>query len=798
MPKRSLFNDHVIRIALSVFFFTILYFFIFVPLHILDSPRFKASDLLSGLAVDILPKPKAFDDMVVISVDDESIKEMAKKYPWPRGYYADMLDKISMHNPRVIALDIVFAGTSDEEEDKLLAGSIRSAGNVILASYIGEDNSLMVPHSALAQAARAVGFVNKKNSSDDRLRDARLTAYSRNIGGYLYSFEVLALAAYLGVSMDSIDYDGRTIVLRKGADVVKSIDIREGVSKAIEYRAGRSNITTLPFWRVVKGDIPSKYIEDKIVLVGATSEVIHDIMLTPLGKMPGVIVNANTLATIMSDEDTKSVPGHIFFILALSLGLVTALVVFNLDLLRGSLFTLVELFVLMFIIPAFFFAGYRFDYLSLPIMAVLGFLAANGYHYAVLLFESSRLKKMVITDHDSGLYTHRYFMLSLNELFKGSIRAKSALSVVIFRVDNLEDIVSRYGKKQAAVVLFAIGRLMRPIPAKNPIAARLSFDRVAIILKDADDVKAMKYAKNVKDAIGSFRFKTPEGEAGLDISLGVVSHPHSEVKSSSDMIRCAEFALSKADNARFGICLFDSVKDKVVLGVSGEEEELHQEGEFGYVTADLEQRNRELEHTLNSLKLAHKEAEGAYFNMIYALMNALEAKDVYTAGHTDRVYRFSVTLAEGLGIAKDEIGLIKEAALLHDIGKISLPDSILHKKEKLTDEEFELIKRHQVEGAKILEPVSAFKKLVPLIMHHHEKFDGSGYPHGLSGNFIPRGAQIIAIADSFDAMVTGRGYNKVLSLKEAAAELVKWKGRQFNPDFVDKFVELLEAGRITI
>ena len=175
---------------------------------------------------------------------------------------------------------------------------------------------------------------------------------------------------------------------------------------------------------------------------------------------------------------------------------------------------------------------------------------------------------------------------------------------------------------------------------------------------------------------------------------------------------------------------------------------------------------------------------------------ALEEKDPYTAGHSERVGFYSTELAKGLNLSREEIDAINKAAYLHDIGKIGMPDRVLHKKEKLTDEDFAYIKRHQTDGAKILEGLPFCEKIIPYILHHHERYDGKGYPHGLSGDMIPQGAQIIAIADSFDAMTTGRGYNNPLMLNEAIEELKKSRGIQLNPTYTQRLIELLEEKKI--
>ena len=135
---------------------------------------------------------------------------------------------------------------------------------------------------------------------------------------------------------------------------------------------------------------------------------------------------------------------------------------------------------------------------------------------------------------------------------------------------------------------------------------------------------------------------------------------------------------------------------------------------------------------------------------------------------------------------------IKKAGFLHDLGKIGIPDEILHKKGKLTEAEFSRITEHEILGIKILEPIKDFQEILPYILHHHESFDGTGYPHGLAGNFIPLGARIMAVADIFDALSTGRDYKDAYSLEESSKMLKEIKGSKLDPELVDTFLQALK------
>ena len=191
----------------------------------------------------------------------------------------------------------------------------------------------------------------------------------------------------------------------------------------------------------------------------------------------------------------------------------------------------------------------------------------------------------------------------------------------------------------------------------------------------------------------------------------------------------------------------------------------------------------------------YEEINLMFLSMIKTLVKSLDARDPYTAGHSERVAKYSVWIAERLGIDDATCSQLYRAALLHDIGKIGIPDHILLKHGRLTDEEFDTIKQHTVIGASILsnmEPKHALTFAIQIARSHHEKMDGTGYPDGLQGEDIPFFARIVGVADAFDAMTTVRPYSNGLSYKKAAEELIRCKHFIFDANVVDAFTSILE------
>jgi putative nucleotidyltransferase with HDIG domain len=182
-----------------------------------------------------------------------------------------------------------------------------------------------------------------------------------------------------------------------------------------------------------------------------------------------------------------------------------------------------------------------------------------------------------------------------------------------------------------------------------------------------------------------------------------------------------------------------------------------------------------------------------FLDTITILAQAVELRDQYTGGHTQRVTSYSVLLAEGMRVQQADVELIRLGTPLHDIGKIGIDDAILRKPDKLTDAEFEIMKSHTVKGAEIVQTVPDLRPIIPIVRSHHERWDGRGYPDGLGGEAISRLARIVAVADAFDAMTSDRPYRKGMAAEVAFAEVQKGAGRQFDPTCVATFLSLRET-----
>jgi HD-GYP domain-containing protein (c-di-GMP phosphodiesterase class II) len=204
----------------------------------------------------------------------------------------------------------------------------------------------------------------------------------------------------------------------------------------------------------------------------------------------------------------------------------------------------------------------------------------------------------------------------------------------------------------------------------------------------------------------------------------------------------------------------------------------------------------QLERYIQDLQASVAENRELFLGTVKSLAAAIDGKDPYTRGHSERVSRFSIAIAERLGLPDDEVEKIRISAVLHDVGKIGIDDVILKKPSALTDEEFEIMKKHPQKGYKIMSQIPAMKEFLPGMYMHHEMMNGQGYPQGLKGDEIPLMARIVSVADTFDAMTTDRPYQKALAFDDAVERIKSLVGTRYDEHVVAAFVAACEEGQI--
>jgi len=367
----------------------------------------------------------------------------------------------------------------------------------------------------------------------------------------------------------------------------------------------------------------------------------------------------------------------------------------------------------------------------------------------LMLLEKTR--EMSVTDELTGLYNRRYFFETLDVEMNRASRTKHPFSLVMLDLDGFKEYNDKYGHINGDSALQTFSQMLKSSIRKSDIAFRYGGDEFALILPSADAERAKKIvqrtrAKWQKAPLAQSRIFG--GHVGF--STGIAEYPEN-AESSDGLIFLADAALYQAKKKGY--------EDKLV-------------SELRTLSTDI--------------------MDVATQDQVYALAATVDARDPYTYGHSQRVAEIAMSIGKRIGMSGEDLAKLQAAALLHDIGKVGVPDSILTKVGKPTPEEWDVIKKHCSEGARIVSYVKELASLVPIILHHHEWYDGSGYPGGLKGIDIPSGARITCVADAYDTMVTKRPYREVISPREACEELKRNTGTQFDPVIVDVWFKLVE------
>jgi len=386
-------------------------------------------------------------------------------------------------------------------------------------------------------------------------------------------------------------------------------------------------------------------------------------------------------------------------------------------------------------------------------------LAMNIANQAGAIINNAQLYSqamvMANTDGLTELYNHRQFHDRIDQEIARGSRFGTTFSLIMLDVDLFKAYNDIHGHLAGDEILRRIALSIRTSVRSLDTAFRYGGEEFAIILPEAQLSDAYKVAERIRKAIAS---KTSSRATPITASLGIANWPVDGV-TKAEIISHADAALYRAKHTgRNRTCLSSEVAKTETLPV-------------------------DVEH----------EAQPRALSIIYALAATVDAKDHYTYGHSKKVSDYAVALAEALGLSKDVIDTIRAAGLLHDVGKIAVPDSTLNKKGALNDEEWELIRAHPNLGIEILRHIIDLVSCIPVILHHHEHYDGKGYPSGLKGDNIPLESRILAIADAFDAITSPRPYRKQLSIQEALNELKRCAGTQFDPKLVDVFCKLIES-----
>ncbi len=364
-----------------------------------------------------------------------------------------------------------------------------------------------------------------------------------------------------------------------------------------------------------------------------------------------------------------------------------------------------------------------------------------------------RLLALIDTDLLTGMDNHRRFQERLEQEVGRCAQSGESLSLLLFDLDHFSDYNQQHGHAAGDKAVQDTARKLQSLLPEIAVASRYGGEEFAVLLPQWHLAQAEQVAETIRAGI--------EGSGqGLTLSAGCAEFGTHSAEGAG-LVLAAELAVSRAKQlGRNQVCRFDTLPG-----------------------ADTNADPYQLHRFLKDESLS----------TIQALAAAVDAKDAYTQGHSSRVARYAVALAQSIGLSDAEVDLVHITGTLHDVGKIGVPDAILKKPSRLEDEERRIMETHPALGEVIIRKAPQLANTLPGVRHHHERWDGKGYPDGISGESIPQIARLLAVADTFDAMTSDRPYRKGMSWEIALGEIGRSAGTQFEPRLAEAFVSLMQA-----
>ncbi|MFZ2147214.1 MAG: diguanylate cyclase [Sedimentisphaerales bacterium] len=395
----------------------------------------------------------------------------------------------------------------------------------------------------------------------------------------------------------------------------------------------------------------------------------------------------------------------------------------------------------------------------------------NSHLTNAKLYQEARLTSL--TDALTGVGSRKLLEDKLQAECARAKRYKRQFSVAIIDLDNFKTINDILGHATGDDTLRKLAQCMKGQKRISDVLTRYGGDEFVILMPETKAEDAVTLLERIRDKVQGI--KVVENFA-MTISCGIAQSLFDAPDSSREIIRRADMALYEAKSAgRNCVKVWDKSMSKTLNDNDIETEKIKQ-----------------LQRRIAGLSV---QAEKVFIQSIWGLVQALEAKDPYTKEHSENVMHYAVGIAQTMKIAPKQLKTIRRAAMIHDIGKIGIPDAILSKPGKLTPRERAIIEQHPLVAVRILDKMTFLEQEIAIVRHHHEKWNGQGYPDGLSNTSIPLGARIMAVADTFDALTSNRPYHNSRSLNKAIEILVDSSGYDYDPRAVNGMVEWVQKVR---
>ena len=409
-------------------------------------------------------------------------------------------------------------------------------------------------------------------------------------------------------------------------------------------------------------------------------------------------------------------------------------------------------------------------------------------NYCALFMHNTELieqtGKYANTDNLTGLYNHRGFQEILTSELERAKENQTSLSIIMLDINNISKVNRELGHAKGDEVIKLLAEKVKQNIRNSDSAGRYGGDEIAIVLPETNTIDAKYMAEYITYCL-SCCFVDDVGP--VKVSVGIATYPV--------CTRDQEKLLILAEQAMY-ISQAKGYKEGMSAIISSSDFNFWDDDALNSFAEVISKRHaqlginfeEELVHKFNNEQII---SQNHLMEMVTSLAGAIDAKDPYTKGHSTSVSRYSEALARAINLPEDEVKRITLGALLHDVGKIGIPEDVLRKPTHLSDEEWEIMKQHPTIGAeKVLEPNDALRDLIPMVKYHHEHIDGSGYPDKLKGEEIPMSARIVSVADAFHALISDRPYRKGLGVEKACEILKMGSGTQWDSDLVRHFIAI--------
>jgi diguanylate cyclase (GGDEF)-like protein len=423
------------------------------------------------------------------------------------------------------------------------------------------------------------------------------------------------------------------------------------------------------------------------------------------------------------------------------------------------------------------------------IMSTLADLLATALHHA---FVFQKLQQQSITDGLTGIKTRRFFWEALSSEWKRASRSGRPFSVVLVDLDKFKEVNDTFGHLEGDLVLARVGRLLEQRCRQSNVVARYGGDEFIILMPETSVEQAQALAERLRLWLAQDAMLAEHQITG---SFGVASFPGHGF-SAEDIIRVADAGMYAAKHAGGNrVSMVEAFDD-------GEQVATQRQQISNYIEGFLQREQtgpddlEELVSTLRRLCGGEEECNVQVLKeSIEALSRAAESREFHAAGHGEMVGRYAEMIGRALAMPPDEIVEVVYAAKVHDVGKIFVPERIVTKPGPLTEEEYAQMKEHAQVGAEILSTIPGSPMVQKAVEHHHEAFDGSGYPNGLRGEEIPLWARILGLADAFVNMTTDRSFAPAKTTEQALAEIEKLSGTRYDGMLVRVFLRQMKTGK---